>query len=227
MIKATIIVSLSRSELLSFNPCKEGLDLFDQIAPSGSIEIEWTDLHAVWLVKATQFGPWLDQKGLIPPLRSVNWKKADLSGAYLFRADLTGANLTGADLTGANLTGAYLSEADLTETTWNQKFPVPSGWKLNENRLIAYNQNLDNFPLVKFLFSTGYDLEFSCKNSYRGPVVVVTSRETFGHFLSRVVALSSSLETTPEQKSALINALKLVRVLQVEDKTHIWFPALS
>ena len=151
MIEIKMFVKLSRSELLSFNPCKEGLDLFDRIAPNGSIEIEWADTSAIALVKANPFGPWLDQKGLIPPLRSVNWKKADLSGAYLTganlimvnltgaklsRANLTGANLfranlTGADLTGADLTGAYLGEA-----IWNQKFPVPSGWKLTEDRLI-------------------------------------------------------------------------------------------
>ena len=114
IIKTKNIVRLSRSELKSFNPCPSGLALFDQIAPSGSIEIEWTDLHAAWVVKATQFGPWLDQNRLIPPLRLVNWKKADLSGVYLKGADLNGADLTGVNLAGANLAGAYLTGTKLT-----------------------------------------------------------------------------------------------------------------
>ena len=155
-IKTTTIVSLTRSELERFDPCPPGLVLFDQIAPSGSISIEWTDLHAAWLVKATQFGPWLDKNGLIPSLRSVNWNGADLIGANLDRADLVGANLdraklvgasldraklvgaslVGARLVGANLGRAYLGGANLDGAIWNQKFLVPNGWKLNEDRLI-------------------------------------------------------------------------------------------
>ena len=42
-------------------------------------------------------------------------KKADLSGADLYRANLTGANLTMANLTEADLSGANLTRANLTE----------------------------------------------------------------------------------------------------------------
>ena len=47
-------------------------------------------------------------------LSRANLSGANLSGADLFRADLSGANLSGADLSRANLSGADLSRADLS-----------------------------------------------------------------------------------------------------------------
>jgi hypothetical protein len=46
-------------------------------------------------------------------------KRANLSGAYLYKANLIGANLSGADLSGADLSGAYLSGADLSGADLN------------------------------------------------------------------------------------------------------------
>jgi uncharacterized protein YjbI with pentapeptide repeats len=133
MIRTT--VSISRNELLSHSPCREGLAFFDSIAPSGSIEIEWNAWLSLYLCvpwcQKDRFGPWLVEKGLIPApylsraylgeadLTGANLREANLSEAYLSGANLTGANLSraylrGADLSGANLSRAYLGEADLT-----------------------------------------------------------------------------------------------------------------
>ena len=71
-------------------------------------------------------------------------KKANLSGAYLYKAnlrwaDFSGADLGGADLSGANLSGANLSRADLREA--------------NLSRADLREANLNNTGVLTFSFN--------------------------------------------------------------------------
>ena len=122
-------VRITRQELVNHAACREGIALFERIAPSGILEIpEWTTLHALWLAVAEpSHCGWLVGRGIIP--------RADLTGADLRDANLTGAdlrdaNLRDADLTGADLRDANLRYANLTGAFVGEQGQAPAGWRL-------------------------------------------------------------------------------------------------
>jgi uncharacterized protein YjbI with pentapeptide repeats len=99
-----LILKLTRAEIAEKNACADGLALFDEIAPDGLIETEWTPLHALWLAAGSPgYAGWLREVGLVPAvyLRYANLRYANLRGADLSDADLSGADLSDADLRGA------------------------------------------------------------------------------------------------------------------------------
>jgi hypothetical protein len=111
-----IRVRLEREALLARRACRGAIELFDEIAQSGAIEMEWSPLASVWLAAAyPAYARWLRERGLVPPayLRGADLRGADLRGAVLRGAYLEGAGLEGANLEGAVLAGADLRGADL------------------------------------------------------------------------------------------------------------------
>lgn len=93
MAKQYVTLRLTRTVIASHKACQQGLELFDAIAPSGLLELEWTPLAMVWLAVAQpQFAEWLYHAGLIP----WSLRDADLSGLDLRSAWLHGAKLEGA-----------------------------------------------------------------------------------------------------------------------------------
>ena len=122
-----IILRIHRARLVEAKACEKGIALYDQIAALATargdkraakrLRITWTPLHSVWLaVVHPSYARWLEEQGMIPPLRSASLYGAHLRGAYLYGADLRGASLVGADLVGTDLRGASLVGADLVGT---------------------------------------------------------------------------------------------------------------
>jgi hypothetical protein len=120
-------IRITRSQLVDYGMCPEGLSWYDSHAPSGVWEADWTvGLQVALLRERAEFITWAVRKGLLPllsmqgvdlggaNLKGVDFRGADLTGAYLGKADLTGADLGKADLTGADLGRADLSGADLS-----------------------------------------------------------------------------------------------------------------
>jgi uncharacterized protein YjbI with pentapeptide repeats len=74
------------------------------------------DIDLTRYTNTSQPNFWLDN------LEGVNWRGAELQGAWLFDANLQDANLSGVNLQGANLHTSNLQNADLTGTnlqdTW-------------------------------------------------------------------------------------------------------------
>ena len=108
-----MIVRIHRARLVEARACQDGLAIYDAIAGLAEargdkrarkrLRITWTPLHSVWLAVAhPNHALWLEQQGMIPPIRGAN-----LGGANLYGANLGGADLGGANLGGANLRGAY------------------------------------------------------------------------------------------------------------------------
>jgi uncharacterized protein YjbI with pentapeptide repeats len=118
-----ITLTLTTQDLERHNACPPAMTLFSVLTEGrGSITVEWTPLHALWLAAAhPAYAGWLVERGLVPAisltranLTRANLTGANLTGANLGDADLRGGDLSDADLRGADLRDANLSEADLS-----------------------------------------------------------------------------------------------------------------
>ena len=103
-------VTITRAQLEDLdglNACEPGIEVFDFVAPTGSLTIGDVHAHAALLAGPLgAFEDWAIAEGLLPPVRMTGGARAVLMGGY--RATLTGGD--GAVLTGGDystLTGGY------------------------------------------------------------------------------------------------------------------------
>lgn len=105
-------VLVERSDLVWKGACREGIELFDALAPSGTWSGEWTALHAAWLAKDHgNMCSWCVANNILPPFP----RDADLRGADLCYANLRGADMRVAIVEGALFDGAVFGNTYMTD----------------------------------------------------------------------------------------------------------------
>ena len=108
--------AIYREQLIELKACPEGLSFFDEIAPSGSLTIEWSPWLALMFSIEPKWYHWLQEKGLMPAIQAPasNLEQAQFYDAIIKYAKFSESSFKDSAMESCTFVGCDFSRCDFT-----------------------------------------------------------------------------------------------------------------